>query len=260
MNGIELDRDELAALVQLLSANRVFGVADVLPAEPAAREAAFVTGLEKLRARGYVKGQTPGQVVPDTGLLRLVSVLVDPRVVIVAERAGSVDAALHYADDDGFVSLEGDGASGYRIGWVETTDLLARRVLRFLEIDPDTRSGSVAVRLPEAAFSSAREVARSADLAAIEEALVAGGVARPKAAEVAPTMQAGGHVLAIRLNRGQAEAARRAWVLASRPALSGWVGWRESVEDADLRLEPLSAERLADVLSRFVEYLSPARA
>lgn len=259
MNGIELDRDELAALVQLLSANRVFGAADVLPAEPAAREAAFVAGLEKLHARGYIEGQTPGQVVPDTGLLRLVSVLIDPRVVIVAERAGG-DAALHYADDDGFVSLEGDAVSGYRIGWVEASDLLARRVLRFLEIDPDSESGSSAIRLPEAAFFSAREVVRSADPAAIAGALVAGGVARPMAAEIAPTMQAGGHVLVIRLNGGQAEAARRAWVLASRPATSGWIGWRESVEDADLRLEPLSAGRLADVLTRFVEYLSPARA
>ncbi len=260
MNGIELDRDELAALAQLLSASRVFGVADVVPAEAAAREAAFVAGLEKLRARGYVKGQAPGQVVPDTGLLRLVSVLVDPRVVIVAERAAGGDAALHYADDDGFVSLEGDAASGYRIGWVDDADLLARRVLRFLEIEPGIESQGAVARLPEAAFSSAREVARSADLAAVEGALVAGGVVRSMAAEVAPTIPAGGHVLVIRLSAGQADAARRAWVLGSRSTASGWIGWRESVEATDLRLEPLSARRLAEVLTRFVEYLSPAPA
>lgn len=260
MNGIELDRDELAALVQLLSAGRVFGVADVVPAEPAAREAAFVAGLEKLSARGYVKGQTPSPVAPDTGLLRLVSVLVDPRVVIVAERAAGGDAALHYADDDGFVSLEGDAASGYRIGWVDDADLLARRVLRFLEIEPDIESQGTIVKLPEAAFSSARAVARSADSPAIEGALMAGGVTRSTAAEVAPTLLAGGHVLVIRLNAGQAEAARRAWVLTSLSATSGWIGWRESVEDTDLRLEPLNARRLADVLMRFVAYLSPARA
>lgn len=260
MNGIELDRDELAALVLLLSASRVFGVADVVPADPAAREAAFAAGLEKLRARGYVKSQEPGQVAPDTGLLRLVSVLVDPRVVIVAERASGGDAALHFADDDGFVSLEGDAASGYRIGWVDDADLLARRVLRFFEIEPGIESHGAVVKMPEAAFSSAREVARSADLAAVEGALVAGGVLRPTAAEVAPMIQTGGHVLVIRLNSGQAEAARRAWVLGSRSATSGWIGWRESVEDTDLRLDPLSARRLAEVLTHFVEFLSPAPA
>ncbi len=262
MNGIELDRDELAALILLLSASRIFGVADVVPAEPSAREAVFATGLEKLLVRGLVNHPAAGKAVPDTGLLRLVSVIVDPRVVIVTERASGGDAAMHYADDDGYVSFEGDAVQGYRVGWVDDTDMLARRVLRFLEIDPDIRSEGAPQSLSETGFSGARELARSTDAAAARAVLVDSGVAQNAAAEIAPTLlpDSGGHVLVIRLNAGRAEAARRAWVLATPRASIGWIGWRASAEDPNVRLEPLSTPQLAGVLDQFIQYLSPARA
>ncbi len=261
MNGIELDQSEMTAVMLLLSASRVFGIADVVPAEPAARDEAFVAGLTRLRARGLVTGKAPEQAIPDTGLMRLVSVVVDPRLVVVAERATGGDASLHFADDRGYVSLEGNATSGYRLGWVDDTALLARRVLRFLEIEPTVVATGSVFSLPEAAFSGARELARAADQAAAEAALIDAGLqpAQSAAAAAALTPAAGGHVLIIRLNAGRAEAARRAWVLAAQGGV-GWVGWRPVPDDSQLRFEPLSAIQLAQVIDRFAELLSPVRA
>ncbi len=261
MNGLELDRDEFATVLMLLSATRVFGLAEVLPADPAARERAFAAGIDRLRARGLITGRAPDQAIPDTGLMRLASVVVDPRLVIVAERAASSDAALHFADDDGYVSLEGDAVSGFRLGWVEDTTLLARRVLRFIGGEPGQVSRAEPFALTETAFSGAREMTRAAGPAAAESTLRDAGLAPELARAVAVvlTPETGGHVLAIRLNAGQAEAARRAWVLSAGGS-EGWLGWRPSADATRLRFEPLDAAHLAEVLDRFAQDLAPARA
>ncbi len=260
MNGIELDRDEFAAVVLLLSATRVFGLAEVVPADPAAREAAFSSGLAKLRARGLVTGDAPRQAIPDTGLMRLASIVVDPRLVIVAERAVGGGAALHFADDVGYVSLEGDAGAGYRLGWVDDTLLLARRDLRFLGVDPDVASGAEGLAVAETVFSGARELARNGGAEASTAALRAAGVGEEAAARLAGALavEAGGSVLVIRLNAGQAEAARRTWVLPG-DAHGGWVAWRPTADDSALHFDPLTAAQLADILERFAQYLAPAR-
>ena len=70
--------------------------------------------------------------------------------------------------------------------------------------------------------------------------------------------EAGGSVLVIRLNAGQAEAARRAWVLPV-DARGGWIAWRPAADDSALRFDPLTAAQLAGILERFAQYLAPAR-
>lgn len=261
MNGLELDRDEFATALMLLSATRVFGLVEIVPADPATRERVFAAGIDKLRARGLVTGRAPEQAIPDTGLMRLASVVVDPRLVIVAERAASGDAALHFADDDGYVSLEGDAVTGFRLGWVEDTALLARRVMRFIGGEPGQVSQAEAFALTETAFSGAREMARAAGAAAAESALRDAGLAPELSRAVAVVLapETGGHVLVIRLNAGQAEAARRAWVLSAGGS-EGWLGWRPSVDEIRLRFEPLDAAHLAEVLDRFAQDLAPTRA
>lgn len=260
MNGIELDRDEFATVVLLLSATRVFGLAEVVPADPTAREAALVSGLAKLRARGLVTGDAPRQAIPDTGLMRLASIIVDPRLVIVTERAVGGDAALHFADDVGYVSLEGNATSGYRLGWVDDTTLLARRGLRFLDVDPDVMAQVEGLAVAETVFSGARELARNGGAEASAAALRAAGVSDEAATLLAGALatEAGGSVLVIRLNAGQAEAARRAWVLPV-DARGGWIAWRPAADDSALRFDPLTAAQLAGILERFAQYLAPAR-
>ncbi len=259
MNGIELDRDEFATIVLLLSASRVFGLAEVVPADPTAREAAFNSGLAKLRARGLVTGDAPRQAIPDTGLMRLASIVVDPRLVIVAERTTGGGAALHFADDMGYVSLEGDAASGYRLGWLDGTPLLARRDLRFLGVDPNITAHVEGLAVAETAFSGARELARNGGAQVSASALRTAGVSEAAALLLAGALaaEAGGSVLVIRLNAGQAEAARRAWVLPVG-AQGGWIAWRPMADDTTLRFEPLTADRLAEILERFAQYLAPA--
>lgn len=259
MNGIELDRDEFATVVLLLSATRVFGLAEVVPADPTAREAALVSGLAKLRARGLVTGDAPRQA-PDTGLMRLASIVVDPRLVIVTERAVGGDAALHFADDVGYVSLEGNATTGYRLGWVDDTTLLARRGLRFLDVDPDVVAQVEGLAVAETVFSGARELARNGGAEASAAALRVAGVSDEAAAVLADALakEAGGSVLVIRLNAGQAEAARRAWVLPV-DARGGWIAWRPAADDSALRFDLLTAAQLAGILERFAQYLAPAR-
>jgi len=260
MNGIELDRDELATVVMLLSAERVFGLAEVLPATVEERGAVFTAGLTRLRARGLVTGEA-GKAIPDTGLMRLGSVVVDPRLVIVAEPADGGAAALHYADDSGYVSLEGDAVSGYRLGWVPDTGLLARRVLRFVGIDPQAAPTADGFVLTDAALNGATELVRAAEAGGVEALLAASGLAPDVAATLGGALRGGlgGQVMVIRLDAGRAEAARRAWVLATDPT-TGWVGWRRSAEDERIFFEALSADRLGQAIELFAQTLAPARA
>jgi len=266
MNGIELDRDELRSLLTLLSASNVFGLPKISPASQKDGQA-FRAGIEKLRSRGLVKGNAPKQAIPDTTLMRLVSVIADPRVVLVAEHNLRTDesAALHYAgDDEEYVTLEGGAASGYRVGLAKGSTLVARRVLRFLGLEPDMKPKSPDFSVPEEVLEKAKELASTKKVAAAASSLQAAGLTDALAPRVAAALGSlpGGLLLAIRLRGEKPDAGRRAWIVSpkvtSSEATEGWLGHRKSSDDPQVYFTALNAADLAAVIEELVEFLSPA--
>lgn len=222
--GLALDRTELCALLSLVSARSVYGVANL---EPQASTAA--AGLKKLASRGLLKGQKADE------LLRLMAVVAAPRFVAVAEGV-SGDAALHYLDPPVCVALEG-GLAGFRVGLVGSVDLLARRVLRFVGFDPALEAVGETFMVAEAAVAKASSAEVPPSLA---DALLA------------KNPSVGGQLLLL---RGSGELARKARLLA-RPGGEGFVLYRPEATQPQLRVEPLSAASLTGVINTFIAWLA----
>lgn len=225
-NGLALDRQEFNALLTLLSARSVYGVAS-LSVQP--QNAAG--GLKKLTARGLLQGAAADQ------LLRLMSVLVSPRFVVVAE-ATTGATALHYLDDSTCVSLEG-GLAGFRLGLVPDLGLLARRLLRAVGFDPTLTS----TPFPSFTVSEAVPTLGGAPEALRNELAQALGDASSKI---------GGQVLVL---RGSGERGRRA-KLVGRSGGQGFLLHRPVASQPQLLVEPLSATRVEAVLGTFITWLS----
>lgn len=227
--GLALDRTEFCALLSLLSARSVYGIDNL---DPQASTAS--AGLKKLGARKLLSGEKADR------MLRLMSVVVAPRFIVVAEAATGA-ASLHYLDPPVCVSLEG-GLTGFRVGLVGSIDLLARRVLRFEGFDPALPAAAGEPFTVEEAAVSKRPLAVPPPEvpAAFTEAL----------SVQAPT--AGGQLLVL---RGTADLARKARLLA-RPGGAGYLLHRPDATQPRLRVEALCATSMSTVISGFITWLT----
>ncbi len=86
--SVILDRSEFFTLMALLRATDVFGLeaSALLPSEPAALQALFDEGRERLLTRDLIRRTTSGEIALELGLRDLMTTIVDPDQAVLAAR------------------------------------------------------------------------------------------------------------------------------------------------------------------------------
>jgi hypothetical protein len=261
MASLVLDSEELSWLLGALHAKSVVGLEApaLFPADAAAQEATWETGLKKLQEHGWmVPASGAGQWHLNDDLTWLVAVLADPELVLMTIRSASKTdqrVLLHYLADETIVELTVVSDRQYGLGVVPDRQTLWSRIGGMLGLSEHVTASSETPFATEAqTLVSIQQLVADGQTEKAATLLRNGGVARADEEALlkalgAVTRGEMGVVHAIRAQGGRAQSGRKATLI--RQAEQAWLVHR-SQDGAALTVEPVQDGTLGKVVGPYL--------
>jgi hypothetical protein len=259
MNGIELDKTELAYLLATVGAKSLIGVDDpkLVPSTAKAQETTFGKGRKQLEANGWIKlvEGKPGEYDLNPGLFHAVAIMAAPEMVVATRRGAAQEdgqVVLHYLVRDLIVELWAT-AKGYFLGRLPDRETLGDRIVEFLGLAEESKPGEL--RLPEATFDKIQGLAQKGEVEeasrVLDSADVNGRAGKALIASLASPSR--GQLVVARAGGGEIEAGRRAMVFGEKKA--AWMAIRPEAGAKELRLSPVGAAELRTLVGGWLKEL-----
>ncbi len=136
---IRLSRSEFITLAALLKAEGIFGLdpAQLLPANPADRQALYAAGEKSLQSRDLLRVTEKSEAVLEQNLLRMSRAVVDPQTalrIIKTLPASGQQVFLHYGREAAFVEQTMPDEQTHRLADIGDIGELLQRIQAILPV------------------------------------------------------------------------------------------------------------------------------
>jgi hypothetical protein len=137
--SIILDRSEFFALAAMLRATDVFGLeaAALLPSEPAALQALYDRGRERLAARDLIRRTPAGEIAIEQGLRDVMAMVLDPDQAVLAARylpGRGRQVFLYYGRGGSFVEQTLPDNHTHQISLLGDAEALVSRLMEIFPV------------------------------------------------------------------------------------------------------------------------------